>query len=354
MQLSERQILLLREVVLAHHSTGRPVGSKLLVDRGVIDASASTVRAELGRLEELGLLEHPHTSAGRVPTDTGYRLYVDRLMRPDDDLRRTRSQLLPVAPTTAVQRVEEELQRVTQELAEATELLAIVTAPERAGAVVRHVEVLQLSATRLVVVCITETGDVTRNVINNDTALDPGLVAWVGEYLNERLAGVALGQNLFRQRLRSRELGPRELAVIDLIEPAFAHLLESDGQELLVGGSSDLLSALGEDVRRVVSLVAVLEERHRLLSSLRDVVLTTGSFGQTTTRGRVEVRIGAENQLPELRTLSLVGASYGLATRQLGMVGLIGPRSLDYATATAVVGMAARHLSAVSEELYET
>jgi heat-inducible transcriptional repressor len=354
MQLSERQILLLREVVLAHNATGRPVGSRLLVERGVIDASASTVRAELGRLEQLGLLEHPHTSAGRVPTDNGYRLYVDRLMRRGDEHSGGRSVTNPIARPTAVQRVEEELQRVTQELANATELLAVVTAPERSGAVIRHVEVVQLSENRLVVVCITESGDVTRNVITTESQLDPGLIAWVGEYLNERLAGVALGQNLLRKRLRSAELGPRELAVIDLIEPAFAQLMQGDGQELHIGGPRDILNALGDDVRRVVNLVAVLEERHRLLTSLRDVVLTAGGFGPTVQHGRVEVRIGTENDLPELRTLSLVGASYGLATRQLGMVGLIGPRSLDYATATTVVGMAARHLSAVAEELYES
>jgi heat-inducible transcriptional repressor len=346
-QLTRRQAIILKAVVLAHQASGRPVGSRTLVDSGVIDASPSTVRSELGRLEELGLLEHPHTSAGRVPTDRGYRVYVDHLLDRDD---------LPVtAPIDQVShevanapQVEQVLRETTRVLAETTRLLAVVTAPPRQGAVVRRVEVIQLTERRLVVVCVTETGDVTKHVVQTRSAIDPGLAKWAGEYLNETITGMALGQNTLRNRLNTPDLSAREQEMLALLAPAFTDLFEH-GPEVHVGGSQALAHRIGANASQVLALLSMLDERRRLFEALS--AMAPGTLHGRS--GGVSVRIGAENDLPELRALSLVGAPYGLATRQLGVVGLIGPTSLDYPVAMAAVSTAADALSDVAHDLYE-
>lgn len=346
MQLSDRQARILKAVVIEHYATGRPVGSRALVDSGAISASASTVRYELGRLEELGFLEHPHTSAGRVPTDRGYRMYVDHLVDASDVPAQRRA----LTPVEAAARLDEALSDVTQALAEATQLLALVTAPAARGAVIRHIEVVQLQPTRLVVVCITAAGDVTRHVVDTSLPIDGGLVDWAGAYLNETVCGMALGQNLLRSRLNDPALNTAERAILTLLAPAFTGLMD-DEQDVHLGGTPDLLRALGSDVQGIVNLVHVLDERRRLLSALRR---TTGAAvtGSLPGSRRVSVRIGAENDIPELQPLSVVSAPYGLATRQLGIVGVVGPRAMDYPQAMIAVNAVADTLSLLAEDLH--
>ncbi|MCW2920440.1 MAG: hrcA [Thermoleophilia bacterium] len=347
MQLTQRQAQILKAVVELHHATGRPVGSKLLVDEGFVDASSSTVRYELGRLEDLGMLEHPHTSAGRVPTDVGYRIYVDTLM---DVAPAPRAAKLVVDDAGA--RIDEALRETTRRLADATGLLAVITAPRASGAVIRHVEVLQLQPNSLVVVVITAAGDVARHVVSTRVPVDPGLVDWAGEYLNERVAGLSIGEHRLRARLAHPELSPAELGMLSLLSPAFDELDDSR-QELHVGGASmEQLARHGGDVQRVLQLVAMLDERRRLLEALRPMVdRGAPSVHPSRVRG-VSIRIGCENQMPELQRLSVVGAAYGVDARPLGMVGLIGPRSMDYVLASRVVNLAADGLSDLAGELY--
>src|ERR687884_456000 len=194
--LSPRQELLLGKVVDLFAETGLPVGSKALAADPEVACGPSTVRNELAVLEELGLLAHPHTSAGRVPTDAGYRYYVDRL--------------LPVPSASAagelrlelVRREVDEAMRVTTEtLSQVTDLLAIVSAPPIRTTTIRHVEVLVLQPQVLMVVIITSTGGVSKRVFGFDRAVDAGLADWAASYLNERLVGLGLGARTLRSRL---------------------------------------------------------------------------------------------------------------------------------------------------------
>lgn len=346
MQLTPRQAQILKAVVEQHHATGRPVGSKALVELGAVDASSATVRSELVRLEELGLLEAPHTSAGRIPTDLGYRTYVDRLLG-DDPCRPTAGDQLPIVAAVSAVQIDEALRETTQALAEATGLLAVITAPRASGAAIRHVEVLQLQATMLVVVVITAAGDVVRNVVHTSEPVDPGLVDWVVDYLNEQVVGMSPGQHALRQRFVRRDVSATERTMLALVWPAFAALAEEEQQDVHVGGSPVLLAELGDDVQRVVNLVAMLDERRRLLAALRPLA----GFGLASAAS-VAVRIGGENAIPELQRLSVVGASYGAATRPLGIVGVIGPRAMDYGAAMRAVTEVAGGLSGIAAAVY--
>ena len=237
--LSERQEVILARVVEEYVATGVPVGSKTLVERTGMGVSSSTIRNELAVLEEQGLLTHPHTSAGRVPTGLGYRFFVDRVLevlegRPSEveldlDLSVGRSQ------------VDSALQATTEALAEVTHLLALVSAPPLGTTTVRHVEVLLLQPQLAVVVVITSTGGITKRLFMFDEPVDPGLAEWGREYLNERVAGLQLGARLLRNRFEDPELSPRERAFLAQFLPAFTEAMEAGEQTLYVGGTAGVL-----------------------------------------------------------------------------------------------------------------
>src|SRR6202789_3110085 len=216
--LSERQELVLRRLVQDYLDEGAPVGSKSL--SSAFEWGPSTIRHELANLEELGLLAHPHTSAGRVPTEAGYRYFVDRLL-PEETPG-------PGLSLSLVRREVDEAMRVTTEtLSQVTNLLAIVTAPAIDTATIRHVEVLMLQPQVLMVVVITSTGGVTKRLFTFNSSVDSGLADWAGSYLNERLLGTGLGARRLTQRLFDPSLSRPEIDFLTALLPAFTDLSEA-------------------------------------------------------------------------------------------------------------------------------
>ena len=220
--LTPRQELLLGKVVDGFSAAGQPVGSKALAADPDVDCGPSTIRNELAVLEELGLLAHPHTSAGRVPTDAGYRYFVDRVL---PARRSTALEPRPPLALSLVRREVDEAMRVTTEtLSQVTNLLAIVTAPPLETTTIRHVEVLRLQPQVLMVVIITSTGGVSKRVFTFDRPIDPGLAEWAAEYLNEQLVGMGLGARMLHSRLADPTLHPTERAFVAELAPAFTDL----------------------------------------------------------------------------------------------------------------------------------
>src|SRR5437868_6495973 len=236
LQLTARQQEILRRVVEEHVSTGQPVGSKTLVQKASVTAAPSTVRAELAELESLGLLTHPHTSAGRVPTESGYRYYADELLHRLDP----HPQEFPLDLHTERTEVEAALQATTEMLSQVTRLLALVSAPPLEATTVVRVEVLLLQPALVMVVVITSAGGVTKRLFHFDTAVDSGLAQWANEYLNETVSGLQLGTALLRRRFDDPGLSPRERAFLGAVRPAFTELMAA-AQRLYVGGAADLL-----------------------------------------------------------------------------------------------------------------
>lgn len=337
--LTERQRTLLRGVVEEYVATGQPVGSKTLVQRTGIGVSSSTVRADLAELEALGLLMHPHTSAGRVPTEAGYRYYADGLL----DRLEPGPGSFPLDLSAAQAEVEAALQATTEMLSQVTRLLALVSAPRPQSASIRHVEVLLLQPQVVMVVVITSAGAVTKRVYAFAAPVDPGLANWAGQYLNDTLAGVQPGTLQLRQRFEDPALSAREAAFLATLRPAFTDLAD-EAQSLYVGGTASLLeSARGDELDAYQRLLEVLEQRAALL----------GVVSQALDPRRPFVRVGVELEHPDLQRLSLVGAAYGLANRTLGAVGLLGPVRMDYEKAIRSVRGAASELSRFVEEIYE-
>jgi heat-inducible transcriptional repressor len=337
--LSERQRRLLALVVEEYVASGQPVGSKHLVEHGRLRVSPSTVRNELAELESRGLLTHPHTSAGRTPTEQGYKLYAAELLQRDDaqpgqfplDLSELRSEIDAVLEATT-----EMLSRVTRQL-------ALVSAPALETTTVRHVEVLLLNPRTVMGVVITSTGGVAKRIVTFDRPVDPGLAKWAGEYLNERVAGLQLGTSQLRRRLEDPSHSPAERQFLAALKPAFTDLLQAE-QRLYVGGAEGLLDRVREeDLRLYRHVLVTLERRAALLEIL----------GQAIDPRRAFVRVGGELEHPAFQDAALVGATYGLTHRALGAVGLLGPARMDYDQAIRSVRGAARELSRFVEEVYE-
>jgi heat-inducible transcriptional repressor len=339
-ELTERQREVLRRVVEEYVESRQPVGSKNLVARAGMTVSPSTVRAELAELERLGLLTHPHTSAGRVPTEAGYRLYADSLL----ERLEPRPSPFPLDLAAARSELESALQETTETLSQATRLLALVSAPPLQTATVRHVEVLVLQPQVLMVVVITSTGGVSKRVLALAEPVDTGLTLWAGEYLNDQLAGLELGSTALRKRLEDPGLSSRELEFLELLRPAFTGLVGEQDQRLFVGGAASLLSEVRADE---------LEACQRLLEALEKRAAVLEMLGETLGSRRPFVRVGEELDNPALRDVSLVGASYGLSTRMLGAVSLVGPLRMDYEKAIRSVRAAAHELSRFVESVYE-
>ncbi|HMB18774.1 MAG TPA: heat-inducible transcriptional repressor HrcA [Gaiellaceae bacterium] len=339
-ELTDRQRQILRRLVEEYIATGQPIGSKHLVERAGLRVSPSTVRGELAELERLGLLTHPHTSAGRVPTEAGYRLFVHGLL----DRLEPRPVTVEIDLSRAGTEVESALQATTEALSQLTRLLALVSAPPLEAATVRHVEVLALQPQLVVAVVITSTGGVTKRVFALGEPIDPGLVNWAAEYLNERTAGLPIGSHGLRQAFAEAGLTERERAFLELLRPAFTDAAGSEEQRLFVGGAATVLGrARGEDLATYRPLLEALEQRATLLQLLSDAL---GG------KGGPFVRVGIELSHPGLREASLVGATYGLAHRRLGAVSLLGPLRMDYETAIRSVRVASYELSRFVEEIY--
>jgi heat-inducible transcriptional repressor len=339
-EISPRQSIILRKVVEGHVQLDQPVGSKWIAELDEVPWGPSTVRAELARLEEAGLLEHPHTSAGRVPTDRGYRMYVDAILAEGRlPVPRKRLEL-----STMRREVDEAMRATSEQLSQVTNLLALVTAPPIETATIRRVEVLLLQPQVAMVVVISSTGGVTKRVISYDRPVDPGLVDWAVSYLNEVLGGLEVGSRALHARLADPQLDGREGTFLATLAPAFTELEETAASTLFMEGAGRLLSEHRfEELSQIGTIMEMLEQRRALLEVLR----------KSLAEPNVYLRIGSENPTPELQSLSLVAANYGLARRNLGAVSVLGPLRMDYPQAIMAVRQAARELSRFVAEVYD-
>jgi heat-inducible transcriptional repressor len=336
--LTPRQREILSRVVEEYIATGQPVGSRYLVERAGLEVSPSTVRNELAELEARGLLTHPHTSAGRVPTELAYRLHADELLA-----REQRPGLFPLDLSELQREIDSALETTSEVLSRATHMLALVSAPQLQTTSVRHVEIVLLNPRTVMAVVITSTGGVAKRVVSFDDQVDAGLAKWAREYLNERLAGLRLGTNAVRRALEEPSLSTGERRFLAALAPVFTDVLQTE-QRLYLGGAAELLEGARDDELDLYRHVLITLERRAALLAL---------LGEALDPLRTWVRVGGELDNPALQDAALVGATYGLTNRALGAVGLLGPVRMDYEKAIRSVRGAAQELSRFVEDVYE-
>jgi heat-inducible transcriptional repressor len=335
---NDRKLEVLRAIVEDYIATNEPVGSKTLVDRHNLGVSSATIRNDMAALEEEGLIAQPHTSAGRVPTDAGYRMFVDRLteVKPLSGAeRRAIAKFLDGAVD-----LDDVLHRAVRALAQLTRNVAVVQYPALSRSRIRHLELVMISTTRLMLVVITDTGRVEQRLVD--------------------LAAPVIDENVYELRatlnahLRDRPLSEAPEIVGNLpeqVEPKLRGLLATLTSvllEVLVEPTSDriVLGGTANLSQQTLDFPAI----RPVLEALEEQVVLLRLLDQSMTSSKVLVRIGNETEHEGLAAASVVSTGYGVHGAAVGAVGVLGPRRMDYGHTMARVAAVARYVGTLLED----
>jgi heat-inducible transcriptional repressor len=340
----DRRLMVLRAIVQDYVQTSEPVGSKALVERHHLGVSAATVRNDMALLEEEGLIHAPHTSAGRVPTDAGYRVFVDRLsaVKPlGQGERRAIGQFLQGAVD-----LDDVVDRTVRLLASLTRQVAVVQYPSLTRSTVRHIELVPMGSSHLMIVLIVNTGRVEQRVVDTGRVLaDPtreALVAALRSRIPEVAAGVPVTVAATRLRRLVGEADGADRAALEAVVSALGDALVEEREERVVlAGQANLARAGSDFPRSIGPILAALEEHVTLLRLL-------GQLGDDPEL--VSVRIGSENPVTGLQSTSLVSMGYGSGSERVASLGVLGPTRMDYPTTMASVRAVARYVTEILDE----
>ena len=340
----DRKLDVLRAIVEDFVSTSEPVGSRAIVERHNLGVSAATVRNDMAALEEEGYITHPHTSAGRIPTDKGYRLFVDQIsaLKPSSTPER---RAIENFINGAVD-LDDVLRRSVRLLAQLTRQAAVVSYPSLARSSVRHVEVVPLAANRLLLVVITDTGRVEQRVVDVPLDLDVGQVAELRGALNRELAGVRLSESGMAVADLSERASTELRPTMDVIGAVLVDaLVEPLDERVVIGGAANLTRNATDFHDSLGPVLEALEEHVVLLKLIGETVDPAVAQRRALTDPQgVRVSIGEENRFEGLRSTSVVSVGYGRTDSRLGGLGVVGPTRMDYAANMSVVYAVARYV----------
>jgi heat-inducible transcriptional repressor len=333
MSLDDRKLEVLRAIVEDYVATQEPVGSKALVERHHLGVSPATVRNDMAVLEDEGYIRQPHTSAGRVPTNAGYRLFVDRLSR-----------VKPLSPAErrAIERflvgavdLDDVVHRTVRLLAQLTRHVAVVQYPSLSRSVVRHLELVPISTTRVMLVMIADTGRVEQRLVELPTPVPADDVTELRRQVNEKLAGEKLADTpALVQALVDESAPDRRGMMACLASVLLETLVERNEERVALAGTANLARGSVLDFQGMLRpVLEALEEEVILLKLI-------GEVEPSITR----VRIGDENEIDNLRSASVVSTGYGPGSTIVGGLGVLGPTRMDYPGTIATVRAVARYV----------
>jgi heat-inducible transcriptional repressor len=328
MKLDDRAKLLLKALVERYIAEGQPVGSRTLSRASGLELSPATIRNVMADLEELGLIASPHTSAGRIPTARGYRLFVDTM------LTAQRDQLLG-SPSLAADQPQKVLSNAAQLLSNLSHFVGVVMAPKRSS-VFRHIEFLRLSEKRFLVIIVTPDGDVQNRVVFTAQDYTPGQLIEAANYLNANYAGMAIEQ--VRERLKAEVESLRgEIATLmqTAVEASSQAMREQD--EVVISGERNLLQVqdFSADMSHLRRAFDLFEQKTQLMRLL-DV---------SSQAAGVRIFIGGESQVVPFEELSVVTAPYEVDGQVVGTVGVIGPTRMPYDRMIQIVDITSKLVS---------
>jgi len=336
----DRRLAVLRAIVEDYVSTEEPVGSKALVDRHQLGVSPATVRNDMAVLEEEGFITQPHTSAGRVPTDKGYRLFVDRLTT--------------VKPMSAAEKraiasfldgavdLDDVVTRSVRLLSQLTRQVAVVQYPTLSRSTVRHVEVVALAPSRLLVVLILSTGRVEQRLVELSVGLDDEALVDLRTRINRAATGEIIAEAAARLSQVTDQVPHERRTLIGAVVATLVEAMSDhrSDERVAVGGTANL-TRFGEGFDTTI---------RPLLEALEEHVVLLKLLGEAGTGGTVTVRIGGEGPYQELSSTSVVATGYGPGEQALATLGIVGPTRMDYPGTMAAVRAVARYVSRILDE----
>lgn len=343
MYLDERKKKILQIVVQEYIATAEPVGSRTLARKYNLGVSPATIRNEMADLEEMGFLEQPHTSAGRIPSDLGYRYYVDYLME-KHQLTAEEQEFITQSLVTKLEAVEELIARTSEVLSAMTNLTGLALGPQWGGSVILHVELLPLVPQKALFLVVTNIGTIQHRFLDIPEEITARDLAIIGEVLTRHLRGFTL-DTLRRVVLQEilEELASYRRVVRLVLEALEDSLAGGRAERIYLGGTLNILNQpeFRRDLEKVKGILNVLETEHLL----RQLLLAEGS-------GDLAVRIGGENKTLKMPYCSVVTASYRVGDQVVGAIGLLGPTRMEYARAVAMVEYTSAVLSEILARFY--
>lgn len=336
MGLNARKQIILQAIITEHVKSAQPIGSRTIARRYKIGLSSATIRNEMADLEEAGYLFQPHTSAGRVPSQKGYRYYVDWLMKAPELEEKEKAKIKEVYEFEKLKEIEEIIKHTSQLLSLLTNYTSLILGPQLKKSAFKKLQIMPVDNRRGLLVLIADTGFVKNKIINLPRTLSSGELGRIVTYLNQRLEGLTV------DRITSQLIGElrRDLYHhIKFLEDTFMLLEDSlaeDERRVFLGGTSNILNQPEfEDIRKIKALLSLFEQ-HSLLAALLERPVTGGED--------VIIRIGKENILKEVQECSLVMATYCLGKEVMGTIAVLGPTRMNYAKTVAVIQQIISHL----------
>jgi heat-inducible transcriptional repressor len=336
--LADRDREVLREVVLAYVSTGEPVSSRTISRRHGFDLSPATIRNIMADLEDWGYLAQPHTSAGRIPTDLGYRKFVDSLMSPkrptNHEQERVHTDLEVVLPDS-----EPILRTAGRLLSELTDQVAVVLSPTAAGSTVRSIHFVRIAEKRFLAVIVTGANLVDQRLVVHGEDFSQHDLDRFSRMLSGELAGLGLHEmreRVFSAMVEAKRSWEAELArMLPLADRALEQEVAGAGSEMVVEGTTRMMSKPEfADVEKMRRIFRIFEEKARIASLLSSCVDSS----------RARVVIGHEDPFTGDMDLAVVATGYGLSGGPMGTLGIVGPRRMDYSKLVPLVELIARSL----------
>lgn len=359
-KLSDRQQHVLWATVRHYVATARPVGSETLLEEFNLNVSSATVRNAMGRLEKVGLLYQPHTSAGRVPSDSGYRIYVDQLLTPCDVMKQHVQQVLSDQLNWEAWSLDAALRGAAHILAHLSGYIALITLPQTMTAMLRHIQLVQIDAQRLMLIVVLDSFETQSMLISLPQPDDRSSVNTSTETSTVLDQELELLSNFLNHHLRGRSL--QEINALDWGELGrefdhYAQLLQDTLIELgrrltyQIGSPQMMVSGIAEVLRRQPEFAEIhqVQTIMQLLEAEQDQLWPLFfEEGLPSSESRVTVRIGAENPLEPIQSCALVSTTYAWGDSAIGSVGVLGPTRMVYENAIALVEATADHLSDVA------
>ncbi|MCC5637954.1 heat-inducible transcriptional repressor HrcA [Nostoc sp. CHAB 5844] len=351
-QLTNRQQHILWATVRHYIATAEPVGSKVLVEEYDLGVSSATIRNVMGVLEKSGLLYQPHTSAGRIPSDSGYRIYVDQLITPCETVAKAVELSFQERLHWEDWSLEALIHGAAQILATLSGCISLITMPQTSTALVRHLQLLQIEGGRIMLIVVTDSYETHSKLMdltpkNQDSQLDPEVIdrelQIVSNFLNSHLRGRSLLEiaNLDWSQLDQEFQRYGEFLKSSVAELSRRTQTPTTTQIMVRGVAEVLRQPEFSQLQQVKTIMQLLEEEQ---DKLWQLIFDEPEI-EDVSKSRVTVRIGAENPLEPIRTCSLISSTYRRGSVPIGSVGVLGPTRLDYESAIAVVAAAADYLS---------
>ena len=328
--LDERAKLLLKTLVDRYIADGQPVGSRTLSKAAGLDLSPATIRNVMADLEDLGLIASPHTSAGRVPTARGYRLFVDTLITAEADSLSGQMEPKLALPPDQPQKV---IANAAQMLSSLSQFVGVVMSPRHSSAF-RHIEFLRLSEKRVLVIIVSPEGNVQNRVLFTDSDFTPSQLIEAGNYLNQHFSGLALEQVALRLKSEVENLRSEIATLMQAAIAASSEAAQDTQNEVVIAGERNLLevSDFAQDMSQLRRAFNLFEQKTVLMRLLDETSQAAG----------IRIYIGGENPSMPLEELSVVSAPYAVNGQVVGTLGVIGPTRMPYQRMIEIVDITSR------------